>query len=222
MIFSRPSVSLLLILSHWKFDLILLLTRPVTRLPKLRAGGHRQGWNRHAKQLGRSSNPKTACKRQKAKCCPFLPKCWTFAGLLPYNWFLQIVAIKNYFVNTLIFILSCGHENAFFICPSVRRVAEKKIRGGGGIKSNSIIYPYFLFSDMDRAQWNRTMTMSPFDHFFRSGGQQRYRKQDSHHTATAATRLPWLKNKMFYPGRCWLWMLKLDNRSCDLMAVNGH
>ena len=131
--------------AHWKFDLILLLTRPVTRLPKLRAGGHRQGWNRHAKQLGRSSNPKTACKRQKAKCCPFLPKCWTFAGLLPYNWFLQIVAIKNYFVNTLIFILSCGHENAFFICPSVRRVAGKKIKGEGWDQKQLNYIPLFSF-----------------------------------------------------------------------------
>ena len=138
--------------------------------------------------------------------------------------FLRIVAIK--YRTTLLthwFLFLVADMKTLFSSVHLSDVSQgRKSKAGGGIKSNSIIYPYFLFSDMDRAQWNRTMTMSPFDHFFRSGGQQRYRKQDSHHTATAATRLPWLKNKMFYPGRCWLWMLKLDNRSCDLMAVNGH
>ena len=126
----------------------------------------------------------------------------------------------------MIFIFSCGHENSvrgFFhlsICRTCRW-EENQRQGGGGIISDSIIYTplCFLFSDIDGAQWNRTMTMSPFDHFFRSGGQQRYRKQDSHHTATAATKLPWHKNKMFHPGRCWLWMSKLDNRNRDLMAI---
>ena len=46
------------IIGHW-------WTRPDTRLPKSRAGGQGQWWNWPTKQLGRSSNPQTARKRQK-------------------------------------------------------------------------------------------------------------------------------------------------------------
>ena len=40
-------------------------TRPDTRLPWSHAGGQVQWWNWPTRWLGRSSNPQTACKRQK-------------------------------------------------------------------------------------------------------------------------------------------------------------
>ena len=39
-------------------------------LPKSRAGGKGQWWNRPARQLGRSCNPKTTRKRQKSEVLP--------------------------------------------------------------------------------------------------------------------------------------------------------